>query len=70
MNVKQLIKKLESCDPSAMVVISGYEGGYNEAVACHEIGLKLNADAKWYDGKYDMVEYDDEQVHCLAISIL
>lgn len=70
MNVKQLVEKLQSYDPSAMVVIPGYENGYNETVTCCEIAVSLNPDAKWYDGKYEKIEYDDEPIHCMVISIL
>ena len=69
MNVRQLIEKLQNHDPSAMVVIPGYEGGYNEVFTSRDIPLNLNSDPKWYYGKYDIVEYDDESIHCMAVSI-
>lgn len=70
MNVKQLIEKLESYDPTTMVVLVGYEGGYNEVKALVEIKLKLDAHQEWYYGKHEIVANESEVADCLAINIL
>ena len=43
MNVGELIEKLQRYDPEQMVVIDGYEGGYDAADEVHEMKIKLNA---------------------------
>jgi hypothetical protein len=70
MNVKELVEQLQSYDPSTMVVIDGYEGGYNEVKALVEIKLRLDAHDKWYYGKHEILTNDSKSADCLAISIL
>jgi hypothetical protein len=65
MKVKELIKELQKHDPEKMVVVAGYEGGYDEISGAEEIRLKLNAHTEWYYGKHEQ----DDKGECLAISI-
>jgi hypothetical protein len=53
MNVKELIEQLQSFDLDAMVVISGYEGGYSEVDCVDDIKLKLNVNTAWYYGEHE-----------------
>ena len=53
MTVKQLIEKLQQFDPEAMVVVAGYEGGYNEISDAGDILLNLNVNKEWYYGKHE-----------------
>jgi hypothetical protein len=53
MKVKELIEQLQSFDLDAMVVISGYEGGYSEVDSIDNIKLKLNVNKAWYYGKHE-----------------
>ena len=56
MNVKELIKQLETLDPTAMVVISGYEGGVHEVNNVTNKKIALNANSSWYYGEHEIVE--------------
>ncbi len=48
-----------------MVVVAGYEGGYDEITAAIDIKLKLDVHTEWYYGKHE----EDENGECHAISI-
>lgn len=55
MTVKELIEKLQYEDPEKIIVVSGYEGGYDEIGDISPIQLKLNvnSDEIWYYGKHE-----------------
>ena len=65
MKVKELMKELQKHDPEKMVVVAGYEGGYDEISGAGEIRLKLNAHTEWYYGRHE----EDENGECHGISI-
>ena len=65
MKVKELIEELQKHDSEKMVVVAGYEGGYDEISGAGEIRLKLNAHTEWY---YGMHEQDDKG-ECDAVFI-
>ena len=68
MNVGELIEKLQRYDPEQMVVIDGYEGGYDTADEVHEMKIKLNVNEPWYYGKHEIVN-DGEDFDCIAVRI-
>jgi hypothetical protein len=68
MKVKELIEKLQKYDSEQMVVIYGYEGGYDEVDKINEIKLKLNVNKAWYYGKHEIVD-DNEDFDCVAVYI-
>jgi len=55
MTVKELIEVLQSHDPSAMVVVAGYEGGYNEVGHADDVVVALNVNDNWYFGDHELV---------------
>jgi len=54
MKVKELIQQLQKFDPEQIVVVDGYETGYDELKEVYYIsGLKKLPESKaWYDGEY------------------
>lgn len=60
MKVCELIDILKSYDPEMMVVVKGYEAGYNEADRAVEIKLCLDYHREWYYGKHEYVFDKDE----------
>ena len=54
MKVKELIEQLQKFDPEDIVVVDGYETGYDELREVEYLaGLKkLPADKPYYDGEY------------------
>ena len=54
MKVKELIEHLQQFDPEQIVVVDGYETGYDEIKEVTRIsGLKKLPEGKaWYDGEY------------------
>lgn len=66
MIVKELIEHLKSQDQEAVVVTSGYEGGYRDVDGTEELNLVLNVpryEGKWYYGPHDYPrEYDAEEM--------
>jgi hypothetical protein len=69
LKVKDLIEKLQSFDPELMIVISGYEGGVDEAEYAIDVSLKLNVHTEWYYGKHEVVECETMPIDCNAIYI-
>ena len=69
MNVKQLIEKLSAYDPETMVIVSGYEGGVNEAEYAGDVKIKLDVYTEWYYGKHEVTDRDDDPFDCEAIYI-
>ena len=65
MKVKELIEELQKHDPERMVVVAGYEGGYDEISGAGEIRLKLNAHTEWYYGNHE----ENDKGECLGILI-
>jgi hypothetical protein len=59
MNVKELIEILQTKDPEDLVLVSGYEGGFDtiENVETIEVCGPLNRE--WYYGKYDYCNNDE-----------
>jgi len=55
MKVKELIEQLQKFDPEQIVVVDGYETGFDEVHHVQYIaGLKkLPDDKAYYDGEYD-----------------
>ena len=58
MKVKDLIKELQLLDQESMVVISGYEGGYNEISSADQKQIALDVNTSWYYGCHEIVEDD------------
>lgn len=65
MTVQELISELQKCDLKQMVVVPGYEDGYNNTKAVCPIRLTLDANSEWYYGRH---KEDDNGEH-LAILI-
>ena len=68
MKVKELMKQLQLYNPEQMVVIGGYEGGYDEIEEVKEIKLQLNVNKAWYYGKHESAMFD-EDFDCNAVYI-
>lgn len=60
MKVKDLIEALLELDPEKMVVVSGYEGGYQEISDIENISLVLNRYTEWYYGPHESVNKDGD----------
>jgi hypothetical protein len=69
MKVKQLIEKLQSYDPELMVIISGYEGGVDEAHQAGEVKIKLDVHPESYYGDHEVADHDEDPFDCKAIYI-
>jgi hypothetical protein len=53
MTIGELRQKLEQFDSDLMVVVSGYESGYDGISVIQKVGLVKNDTASWYEGEYD-----------------
>ena len=66
MTVKELIEKLQEFNPSARVIVDGYEGGYNDFHQLTEIKIIVKANSsKWYYGKH--MKYEENNKHHEAL---
>jgi len=54
MKVKELIELLQKFDPEDIVIVDGYETGYDEVKEVHLINKlkKLSPEKAYYDGEY------------------
>jgi hypothetical protein len=54
MKVKELIEQLQKFDPEQLVVVDGYETGYDEVKKVYLIDKlkKLSPEKAYYDGEY------------------
>ena len=69
MKVKELIEKLKDYDPELMVIVSGYEGGVNEAENAGQVKIQLNCNKRWWYGKHEVTYRDTDPFDCEAIYI-
>lgn len=65
--VERMIEILKRFPPSARVIVSGYEGGVNDASSNPDlVKIRLNQNAEGYYGDHEVVEegvYDCEAVY-------
>jgi hypothetical protein len=59
MTVSELIDKLQTMPPDALVVSEGYEDGYDSIKEVSVIAVEENQQKKWYLGKYIDSSNDD-----------
>ena len=64
MTVKELIEALKKMPEDTRVVISGYEGGYNDVSELNEIRINPDVNTAWYYGKHE-VDIFNEGVNCI-----
>jgi hypothetical protein len=59
MNVQQLIEELQKHPPEMRVIVSGYEGGYNDLDSPKQTSIRLNVHEPdlWYYGRHDDEDY-------------
>jgi len=55
MTIKELMKALSEYDPNRMVVVNGYEGGFDEVITVSTIDIKLNVYCQEYMGAHEEV---------------
>ena len=63
MTVAQLIDSLKNYPPDLPVVVSGYEGGYNDVDSFENVKIVLGYNDEWYYGSHEDVAsiYDEER---------
>lgn len=65
MKVKELIEKLQKFNPDTMVVVSGYECGFDELIEVSEIKISLNVNFESWEGKHD--SYDSSKTQAIYL---
>jgi len=65
MTVAQLIESLKNYPSDLPVVVSGYEGGYNDVDSFENIKIVRDFNKEWYYGKHEDVAdiYDEELIN-------
>lgn len=62
MKVKTLIAKLQKLDQDTRVIISGYEGGYEDITTVSKRSIALNVNPESYYGPHDKsIDYSDKK---------
>jgi hypothetical protein len=59
MKVKELIQLLHKVNPEALIVVDGYEGGYDTPSATDMIRISGPYKREWYYGSYDNAIKDE-----------
>jgi hypothetical protein len=68
MKVKQLIEELLKLDPELLVVVSGYENGFEKLEEVTEVNISRNLHSDkngklpWWDGEYDIAKKESENI--------
>ena len=74
MNVGQLIEKLKQYPQDLRVVVSGYEGGYNDVDNFENLKIVLDYHDAWYYGKHEsatsLYRNDSEKIKESAVDAL
>ena len=75
MKVKELIQLLQTHDPEATVVVSGYEGGYNTATRLEAFPLVENFYKYSWMGKHENADvirdyYNEEMASVPAVLVI
>jgi hypothetical protein len=53
MKIKELIEQLKKYDPEMLVVVRGYESGWDDIdIIKEQILIELKYNDSWYEGKY------------------
>jgi hypothetical protein len=68
MTVSELIERLKTMSPDAMVVVRGYEDGVNEADHVAECNITPFFDNAWYYGLYEVSPNDGENAVFISSS--
>jgi hypothetical protein len=60
MKIKELIEQLKKYDPEMLVVVNGYEGGWDDINIIKEEILIEEENNPWYEGKYSYFEKKED----------
>jgi len=66
MTIQQLTTLLSQYPPDTRVVVSGYEGGFNDITIHKVIQLELDANKEWWNGQHEEVQSSGEKALLLA----
>jgi hypothetical protein len=62
MKVSELIERLQTYRQDALVVVRGYENGYDDIINVKEVMIKPAANPQWYDGIYEEVRVETSEM--------
>ena len=60
MKIKELVEQLKKYDPEMLVVVRGYEGGWDDIEKIKEKILIEWENNSWYEGKYSYFEEKED----------
>ena len=55
MTTSELIQALSEFPPDTLVVVEGYEGGFDEAASVDRITIKPDHNSDWYYGRHGKI---------------
>jgi hypothetical protein len=62
MTVKQLKELLNEYPDDMLVVVSGYEGGFNDISDAEIIVLKRDVHSEWYYGRHEYIDEEESGI--------
>lgn len=66
MTIRELIAHLDQYPPDVRIVVSGYEGGYNDVTILKTVQIKPDARTEWWMGQHEEAEEKGEMALLLA----
>ena len=70
MTVIELIERLRSFAPDSLVVVPGYESGFDGITSVHEVEVEMVADGEWFNGQYEGTEDKTSGQSVKAVALL
>ena len=67
MEVKELIEQLKSLPADALILVQGYEDGFDEIVAVKEVPVVKRPAPYHWEGQYEDAEKDRKDVITAAV---
>lgn len=67
MIVKELIELLQKEDPNKLVLVSGYEEGFDHLKSVSQIKVKHQPKAPWWSGEYDNYPLDECDIDAILL---
>jgi len=67
MTVKELIEILQTQDPNKLVLVSGYEQGYDMLQEVRPIKVKHEPTERWWAGEYEDYPLDECDIDAILL---
>lgn len=67
MTVKELIELLQKEDPDKLILVTGYESGYDPLKEIRQIKVKYEPTEHWWAGEYEEYPLDECDIDAILL---